>query len=177
MRPSAITSMSLDRSPARYAKGEQMTLTVVYVKGSSDASHTATYTATDDATGTVIQFAVADETANPVTHKVTDDRGVTWELASDDGARRCSPPSRDRTLVGPRRLRPPRRSPTPGFLPMGNSSRSGRSESSRTRRVSRSAAVLVAIPKLRAGSYFPSGCWNGGGNSSPLPPQNGRLGP
>ncbi len=90
MRAPAITSMSLDRSPASYAKGEQMTLTVVYVKGSSDASHTATYTATDNATGAtgtlMIQFTVADETANPVTHKVTDDRGVTWDLVSDDGA-------------------------------------------------------------------------------------------
>jgi hypothetical protein len=89
MTPPTVTSMTFDRSPANYTKGDLMRLTVSYLPGTSDTSDAATYTATDNATGLSgtlsIIFNVANSQPDATTGKVTDTGNRTWTPVSDNG--------------------------------------------------------------------------------------------
>lgn len=86
MKAPVVISMAFDK--ASYVKGDKMTLTVVYTPGMSDATQSATYTATDNATGLsgtlTISFAVADGQSNTTVGTVTDTGNRTWAKVFDD---------------------------------------------------------------------------------------------
>lgn len=88
MTAPVVISMATDKPS--YVKGDTVRVTVRYTPGTSDATTTTTYTATDTGTGQLgtltITWAVANGNTDPTVGKMTDDKGRTYSLVSDDGS-------------------------------------------------------------------------------------------